>query len=216
MVDTLKETELARGTFAASPTVAFYDADPRAYADETLSRDLTYLYPHFLDRVPKGGLVLDAGCGAGRDIGYFLSQGYRVDAFDASVGLARLASARTGLNVEVNRFEEWIPRPNRYDGIWCFASLLHVSRADFPRVLRSLAISLKEGAPLFASFKWGEADTVDPRGREFTNFTLVSLRETFAAVAEFAQIEVWDETGPTALDDATRWLYITAQRKPSD
>lgn len=213
MADTLTTSDQTNAFANADTTIAFYDADPQAYANGTLSSDLSHLYPAFLERVVDGGRILDAGCGAGRDIVQFFLKGYQVDAFDASVGLARLAGKLTGVDVEVTRFEDWVSRPRRYDGIWCFASLLHVDRVDLTKVLSSLALSLRPGAPIFASFKWGERDTFDVRGRQFTNFTSATLGETFEAVSELTGVEVWGEEGPTALDDATRWLYVMAIRE---
>lgn len=196
----------------AEPTVAFYDADPESYAKSTLSSDLSNVYPFFLERVADGGLILDAGCGAGRDILEFLKRGYRVEAFDASVGLASFAKRLTGASVEVARFEDWKSREGRYDGIWCFASLLHVARENLPKVLTSLVASLKPGAPLFASFKWGECDTIDERGREFTNFTPEGVRRIFRGVEGLTGVEVRFDEGPTAFEDRTRWIYVLATR----
>lgn len=216
MAHALKKTGPTDRPAADDPTVAFYDADPQGYARDTLASDISHLYPRFLQAVPSGGLILDAGCGAGRDVAEFVSRGYCVEAFDASSGLATLASRHTGVDVEVARFEDVPPRPGRYDGIWCFASLLHVARPDLPPVLSKLAASLRPGAPLFASFKRGGTDTVDVRGRRFTNFTIGSLRSMFEAVTKLSDVEVWEEDGPSALDGATRWLYVEARRAAAD
>ena len=216
MSHALKKTGLTDRTAADDPTVAFYNGDPQGYARDTLASDISYLYPRFLENVPAGGLILDAGCGAGRDVAEFVSRGYRVEAFDASSGLAALASEHTGIEVKVARFEDIPPHPCRYDGIWCFASLLHVARPALPHVLAKLTASLRPGAPLFASFKRGETDTVDARGRRFTNFTAVAMSSLVDAEAKLSDVEVWEEDGPSALDGMTRWLYVMAKRTVID
>lgn len=193
-------------------TVAFYDGDPEGYARGTLRNDLSALYPSFLDGVPAGGLLLDAGSGSGRDIREFLARGYRVESFDASAGMAALATRLTGVGVEVARFEDWKERPGRYDGIWCFASLLHVSKAELPAVLGRLARSLRPGAPIFASFKRGGREVVDDRGRRYTNLEVDGAERLFASIPGLRVSRVWQDDGPTALGGPTRWVYVLAVR----
>jgi hypothetical protein len=65
-----------------------------------------------------------------------------VTAFDALSALAGLASEHCGLPVEVRRFQE-VDWEGRFDGIWACASLLHVSMAELPEVLRRLGRVLK-------------------------------------------------------------------------
>lgn len=197
---------------ASDTTISFYDRSPQEYADATLTRDLTSLYPELLDRVPEGGLILDAGSGAGRDIRAFLQRGFRVEAFDASAGLAALATRLTGIRVDVRRFEDWDAPVARYDGVWCFASLLHVRRADLPIVLRKLARALKPAGWLFASFKGGSSDTIDLSGRHFTNLTEDEAQSLFEGGGDLDVTKIWHESGPTALGDTTTWIYILAQR----
>lgn len=193
-------------------TVAFYDSDPDSYFRGTLDNDLSALYPAFLERIPDGGLVLDAGSGSGRDIREFLARGYRVEAFDASIGMAGLASRLTGVDVEVARFKDWSAPSGSYDGIWCFASLLHVARVDLPGVLDRLADALRPGAPLFASFKQGDGETVDQRGRRYTNLTVDTAHRLLGSVSGLGVVRVWQDEGPTGLDGLTRWVYALATR----
>lgn len=195
----------------ADRTLAYYDGEAEAYARATLSSDISDLYPDLLDRLPPGALILDAGSGAGRDIAAFLERDFMVEAFDASAALAALATRRTGVPVAVARFEDWRPPLGRFDGIWCFASLLHVARGELPRVLSQLARSLKEGGWLFASFKEGEGDNVDRHGRRYTNVTVSEAGCLFGTGG--LQVEkVWREEGPAALGGVTTWIYVLARR----
>lgn len=193
-------------------TVDFYERTADDYARRTLASDLSNLYPELVDRLSPGGLILDAGCGSGRDIRAFLERGFKVEAFDASARLSLIATELTGVGVEVHRFEDWEPPTARYDGCWCFASLLHVQRADLPEVINKLARSLKPGGWLFASFKEGVTDSIDEAGRRFTNLVEQQARELFEQQG-FNVSCVWNELGPAALGGTTAWLYIVAQRQ---
>lgn len=199
-------------TAPTDSTVAFYDANAESYIEATRANDLSTLYPELLNRIPPDGLVLDAGCGSGRDVVAFLERGLRVEAFDASAALARLASEWSGVNVEVQRFENWAAPIGRYAGIWCFASLLHVERRNLPDVIRKLRQALKPGGFMFASFKRGSADTVDERGRRFTNVTAPSASHLFEVAADLEVVKSWEQSGPSGLGDPTTWVYVVARR----
>ncbi|MBV5328534.1 MAG: class I SAM-dependent methyltransferase, partial [Chlorobium sp.] len=46
----------------------------------------------FRKHISKGGMILDAGCGVGRDTRYFIQHGYKVVSFDASERMVQLCS----------------------------------------------------------------------------------------------------------------------------
>jgi 2-polyprenyl-3-methyl-5-hydroxy-6-metoxy-1,4-benzoquinol methylase len=61
----------------------YYDDHADQFVRGTLAVDMAELYKPFLEHVPAGGRILDAGCGSGRDTRAFLAQGYEVVAMDA-------------------------------------------------------------------------------------------------------------------------------------
>ena len=87
-------------------TVAYYNEHSRSFFADTVHVDMAELQARFLAHVPAGGLVLDAGCGSGRDSRAFMAQGYRVRAFDASPELSRLASDLIGQPVATRTFDQ--------------------------------------------------------------------------------------------------------------
>jgi 2-polyprenyl-3-methyl-5-hydroxy-6-metoxy-1,4-benzoquinol methylase len=193
-------------------TKAYYESSADKYFGATVGADMTSEYRAFLSKVPKGGRILDAGSGSGRDTKAFLDFGYEVDAFDASRSLAAKSSTYTGQETRVATFETWRPRRGRYDGIWAFAALLHVERPMLPDVLRKLATSLKPGGWIFASFKYGRVDSQDNLGRHYTNLTMRSARSLFTSVQDLDAIDVWREAAPAAHGEPTDWVYVLAQR----
>lgn len=157
----------------------YYNEHAFEYSKKTLPIEMSEQYEKFLRTVPANGFILDAGCGSGRDAMYFLKNGYKVEAFDASIELARIAQELTGLHVKHMRFQELSPRPV-YDGIWANASLLHVPDTELRSVLALLKAALKSGGTLFCSFKYGESDSTDDLGRNFTNKTCETLNNDLA------------------------------------
>jgi len=193
-------------------TIRWYDREAEAYFRSTVGNDLEPLWSRFLVHVPAGGIILDAGSGSGRDTKLFQSRGFQVDAFDASPALARLSAAHTSQETEVASFSSWSGRSAYYDGVWAFASLLHVPRPELDGAIRKLGFSLKPGGYLFASFKGGDHDTMDPRGRRFTNLSPSAAEQIFQRQGGLDRVEVWSEEAPAAHGEVTTWVYVLARR----
>ena len=104
---------------------AYYEKNAAAYAKLNAAVEVMLPnYERFLSYIPKGGKILDAGCGPGRDSKYFLDAGYHVAAFDASREMVLIAEEYTGLAVEEKRFQD-LHAKDQYDGGWANDSLLH-------------------------------------------------------------------------------------------
>ena len=136
----------------------FYDRTADQYIQQTIDANMAALYAEVLPSVRPGGLILDAGCGSGRDSRAFLDRGFRVVAFDASHRMAAYASAFTGLSVECKTFGD-VDWEGMFDGIWCCASLLHVPADKFAGVCTRLLRALKPGGV------WSRISQVDYRFR---------------------------------------------------
>jgi 2-polyprenyl-3-methyl-5-hydroxy-6-metoxy-1,4-benzoquinol methylase len=170
-------------------SVEFYDHNSESFFVQTVSADMSAAQNRFLQHVPKGGRILDAGCGSGRDAKAFVEQGYEVEAFDASAEMVRLAAAHTGLPIRQMTFQDmqW----NRYfDGIWASASLLHVPRAELLGIMSKFTRALRTGGMWYVSFKHGASDR-EKDGRHFTDLTEEALRTELKAMQDLEVVEVW-------------------------
>lgn len=171
---------------------------------------MSELHERFLRHVPAGGLLLDAGCGSGRDSKAFLAQGFRVHAFDAAPELAALAGQWIGQRVEVLSFDEF-DRPPCYDGVWACASLLHVSQDRMPQVLSRLWTALKPGGVFYLSFKLGDGERTH-NGRHFTDATPPRLGEWTAQLPQLAEMTCWVTQDRRPGRDE-QWLNALLHRK---
>lgn len=153
---------------------AYYRQHAQRFYDDTVNVDMAALYQPFISCLRPGARILDAGCGSGRDVKAFSEMGFAVDAFDASAELVSLARQLTGKPVERMRFED-VVAVEKYDGIWCCASLLHVPEAELPEVMAKLAKALKPGAVWYLSFKYGSGER-EKEGRSFTDMDEAGLR----------------------------------------
>jgi SAM-dependent methyltransferase len=177
-------------------TLRYYNEHAEEFCANTFSLDMSELYRPFLERVPEGGRILDAGCGSGRDALAFSQLGYEVEAFDASAEIVQIAREQTGLDIKVDTFESFrFDEP--FDGIWACASLLHLSETELVPCLIRMRDALAPGGVMYASFKLG--DGMKNRGdRAFLDLTRDGIIDMVAQVSdlEVAQLWVTDDLRP--------------------
>ena len=167
-----------------SETILYYEENAAEFCRNTLNADMAFCRNKFLSYLKPGAHILDVGCGSGRDSKAFMELGYRVTAMDASQKICEEAENVLERKVLCQSFEE-IDEEKIFDGIWACASLLHVSKEKLPEVLHRMKRALKDGGILYASFKYGEGETVQ-NGRLFNNYNEGTLR----SLMEEAGVEV--------------------------
>ena len=193
-------------------TLEYYDQIVKDFASRTLSADMSEEQERFTACLPDGALILDFGCGSGRDTRYFLKKGYRVDAIDGSEEMVRIASENTGIEVRHMLFQE-LNETGKYDGIFACASILHVKREELPDILNRMYKALKNGGVIYVSFKYGTFEG-ERNGRYFTDMN----EERFESLMrEVPAMEVLKETitsdvRPGRADE--KWLNVFL-RKPA-
>ena len=161
-------------------STGYYDDNAEGFFADTAFADLTEGRRRFVDALPPGARVLDAGCGSGRDALAFRKLGFEVTAFDGSAVLAAKASAHTGLDVLHMTFAE-VAWKDSFEGIWANASLLHVPRVELPGVMARLRAALVPGGVWELSFKLGQGERQTP-GRLFTDLDEPMVRQLVSEV----------------------------------
>ena len=81
-------------------TLLYYEQNAENFIRETREVDFSEVQELFLSKLEKGALILDFGCGSGRDTKCFLNRGYFVEAVDGSAEMCRAASRYTGIEVK--------------------------------------------------------------------------------------------------------------------
>ena len=126
----------------------YYDENGEEFFKNTINADMSENYKEFLNEIPENGLILDAGCGSGRDSRMFTEKGFNVIAIDGSVKMCKLASSYLNFEVSHMQFQE-IEFINEFDGVWASASLLHLNSTDLLDVLKRLKKALKKDGVLY-------------------------------------------------------------------
>ena len=191
-------------------TIHYYDENAQAFAEGTISADMSYARNRFLDALPQAPYILDFGCGSGRDTKAFLDMGCKVDAIDGSGELCRKASEYTGIPVRQMFFQD-LNAKSLYDGIWACSSILHLPKEELASVLVKIADALKEQGILYTSFKYGSFEGMR-NGRYFTDFTEESLEEFLKKVPQLEIISTWVTGDVRPGREEEQWLNILARR----
>ncbi len=103
----------------------------------------------FLERVPPGGLILSAACGAGRFDGLLLEAGHSVVSIDQSAGMLALAKEHFP---EVDYKKMALHEMNfreMFDGVICMDAMEHICPEDYPGILHGFQEALKPGGALY-------------------------------------------------------------------
>lgn len=194
-------------------TLQYYNSKATAYTEDTQEAKVNDLQMAFLKRLPKGGRILDFGCGSGRDTKLFMNQGFAVDATDGSEELCKIASAYTGVDVKCMLFQE-LDEMEKYDGIWACSSILHLPKTELLDVFHRMCRALKEDGIIYTSFKYGEFEGMR-NGRYFTDFTEESFGEFIAGIPDISVVGFWmtNDVRPGRGDE--RWLNMILKRTGS-
>lgn len=168
--------------------MGYYEDNAEKFISSTRDVDMSELWTDFVQLLPPGCSVLDAGCGSGRDSLHFLRLGFQVTAFDLSPSMVESAGTLTGLQVHQLSFQE-ISWENQFDGIWANASLLHVPRQEMREVFSRLHRALGPEGILFCSYKNRKADFSED-GRSFTCYTPQALEELIDSLTLFDIITI--------------------------
>ena len=183
--------------------MTYYNQNAQQFFDGTINVDMISLYNKFIPLIDKKGLILDAGCGSGRDSKAFKAFGFSVHAIDASSELAKLAEQEIEQSIEVTTFQDF-QSTKLYDAIWACASLLHVSINELPSAFQNLSKTLKSKGIFYCSFKYG-TEEIERDGRHFTNLN-ESLLEQVISSSNLKALETWRTSDLRKGREQEQWL----------
>lgn len=192
------------------PTIEYYNLNAKNFIENTQNVDMHQAQDSFLRLLNENALILDFGCGSGRDTRYFLDKGYQVTATDGSAELCRLASAFTGIEVKEMLFGE-LDDINTYDGIWACSSILHLPKNELLLVIRKMCVALKESGIIYTSFKYGDFEG-ERNGRHFTDFTEDGFQDFIKEVPEIMIVENWITGDVRPGRGGEKWLNLILQK----
>ena len=198
MRDTLRET---------------YNKYARERETYAMSDWKTELRSNFLSLLQKENkkTLLEVGAGTGRDSKFFQDQGLNVVSIDLSQAMVELCKQK-GLTAYVMDMADIQFPAGSFDAVYSMNSLLHLTKAEFPQVLRKIDRLLKTEVVVFIGIYGGrdyegvwENDSYIPK-RFFSFFTDEHLKQEATRVFEVISFE---SIHPQPEDDLDfQWLML--------
>ena len=192
-------------------SIRYYQQHAEDFFSATVGVDMSSLYAPFIALLPEHAKILDAGCGSGRDSKAFKEMGYDVEAFDATPEMVALATNYAEIPVRLLTFGR-LDDFERYDGIWCCASLLHVPLTELPDAMQRLARALKPGGTWYVSFKYGDEER-EKDGRYFTDLNEQGLEKLVRALEGIRIHSTWQTEDKRPGRDEV-WLNALLRKEP--
>lgn len=191
-------------------TLDFYQTNAVDFFSQTIDVDMKNLYQCFFEHLPKGEqIILDVGCGSGRDSVYFVRLGFDVTAIDGSQELIELAQGSDAVvDWHVLNFKDIKKQPwqNKFTGIWACASLLHAPFRDLPKLLNEIVECLQLGGVLYVSFKYGDSDRIK-EGRFFCDLNEERWKIIENQLDNVDMLGLW-QTKDNRVDRQEIWLNV--------
>ena len=200
----------------ADVTIKYYNQNAARFLEDTAGVEFTEIQNAFLSLLPEGALILDFGCGSGRDALEFLKRGYQVEATDGSEEMCRAAAELTGLAVRQMLFQE-LDEKEKYDGIWACSSILHLPKSELGDVLERMTAALKINGVIYISFKYGTFEG-ERNGRYFTDFKEETFTEFIRGIVGLSIEKMWitDDVRPGRGEEKWLNMILKTQMKLKD
>ncbi len=191
-------------------TLSYYNTNTSSFVESTQSVQMTEAWSRFTAKLPTSSIILDFGCGSGRDTKYFLEHGYQVEAIDGSEELCKVASTYTGIIVRKQLFTE-LSEVRKYDAVWACSSILHASSDELVIIMKKIWTALKDKGIFYTSFKYGTFEG-ERNGRYFTDMTKESFSTLLAKVTGFKIEEQWITSDVRPGREEEKWLNVILRK----
>ncbi|MDB5703586.1 MAG: Methyltransferase [Sphingomonas bacterium] len=127
-----------------------YERHARAF-DRDRSRDFVERpwIERFVMPLPRGGAILDLGCGGGEPIARYLTdQGFMVTGIDRSATMIGLARTRFPRHRWLQIDMRTLAIEDRFEGVLAWGSLFHLDHDEQEKMIARMATWLKPGGRL--------------------------------------------------------------------
>ena len=170
-------------------TVAHYNDRAEDFFSGTISHDVSQNIAALLQYIdaPTPYVILDVGCGPGRDLKTFRQLGHVAIGVDGSERFVEMARAYSGCEVWRQDFLKFALPDAYFDGVYANASLFHIPSQSLARVLQELYATLKPNGVLFSSNPRGNNDEGWHQERYAVYHDLESWR-TYMMAAGFVEV----------------------------
>jgi ubiquinone/menaquinone biosynthesis C-methylase UbiE len=123
-----------------------------------MADNLVALAQELIQHIGENGSIVDVGCGTGRDMAWFESQGINVTGVDLSMGMLAYAKENVQGDLIAMNMRNLGFCDAYFNGVWCCASLLHLPKVEAVYTLKEIRRILKFGGMLILSIQEGNSE----------------------------------------------------------
>jgi SAM-dependent methyltransferase len=145
----------------------YYQKNYKTYHEKTFAIDPSDFLKPLAERLPAGSIVLDVGCGSGRDLLWMKNKGFDVIGCDRSPGLVKIARENAGCGVIEEDFETYDFSTISVDAIMLIGAMVHIPYDRFPDIFRNIISSLSDFGKILITLKEGTGTRTDAMDRTF-------------------------------------------------
>jgi ubiquinone/menaquinone biosynthesis C-methylase UbiE len=158
------------------------------------------------------GVILDLGCGHGRDAAWFEAQGVRAVGADLSAGMLQQACALVRCPLVQADMRALPFAAGSFHGVWCNASLLHLPKREAPAALAEVWRLLVAGGVFYVAIQVGEGEVWEARSydRTVARFFARYAPSEFAGLLTAAGFEILD-AGENNGVPGRHWAHFLAR-----
>ncbi len=171
----------------------------------------------YLSLLPRGGSVLDVGCGSGVKSSFLASRGLQVTGVDLSDKMIEIARRENpSIKFDVLDLYDTDTITEKFDGVFAQAVLLHIPKKDTAEIIQKLKDRLKDDGYLYIGVKEikkgsPEEDVVEEKdyGYDYSRFfSYYSVKEIEDYIKDARLKTVYSTRTQT---NDTTWIQIIAQ-----
>jgi len=192
-------------------TLMHYENSAESFWQGTKDHDVFQNYAALQTRLPErsGMRILDFGCGPGRDLKHFKGRNHIPTGIDGCEAFCKMARDFSGCEVLCQNFCNLDLPANEFDGIFANASLFHIPKKDFSRVLSELYACLKTGGILFSSNPRGNCEQFD--GSRYGHYMEFDDYVKYVEDAGFTLVDHYYRPTGWPREEQT-WLAVVCQK----
>jgi len=164
--------------------------------------------------LPRGAVILDAGCAGGTKSKFFSSKGFRVLGIDFAPNFIEIAKKEVPeVEFQVLDIRDIASLPQEFDGIFLQAVLLHFPKKEIPQILENILTKLKPGGYIHIAVK--EAKENKPEEEVVTEDDYgYAYKRFFSYFTQSELVAILERLGLTVVSSETshRWVQVLAKK----
>ncbi|MBF0410033.1 MAG: methyltransferase domain-containing protein [Candidatus Riflebacteria bacterium] len=187
----------------------FYSENFLRYHQNSFNADPSVFLDPLLKHISPPALILDVGCGSGRDLLWLKNKGFDTIGFERSVELAELAAENSGSRVVKGDFFSYDFSVFKADAILLIGAMVHVPHEDFEAALKNILNAAGKNTLILLSLKKGDGTRISADGRTFFLWNEYMLNEIFL---RSGLIILSSFENQSVLNTAETWLGYVLKR----